>query len=60
MYKHVLKKTPAAAKNNYLNKLYEEYNRKNETDKKQPIKLALFGDFHLDYSYLPGMSTLCD
>jgi|TARA_B110000285_G_C15070596_1_gene587689 hypothetical protein len=44
-----MKKSPAASENNYLNDLYEEYNKKNESERKPPIKMALIGDFHLDY-----------
>jgi sphingomyelin phosphodiesterase len=52
-------KPPLAQSNDYINRLYEEHRDKFNTEGREPIKVAIFTDLHLDYDYTPGMNTEC-
>lgn len=43
-----------------MNKLYDEFDRNEKMNKtKEPIKMVLMSDLHVDYDYTPGMSNNC-
>lgn len=45
--------------NNFVNQLYDDYKKKDASDIKKPIKLAMISDLHVDYEYTPGNSNHC-
>ena len=52
----LMSKTEKALSNDYVNKLYEQYDPQTA---KKPIKIALMSDLHLDFDYQEGMSNDC-
>ena len=52
-------KPEAAKTNDYVNNLYKQHKDKFRTAGRQPIKLALISDLHLDYDYLEGAEADC-
>ena len=49
-------KPPVARNNNFVNGLYEQ--RKEDSDKKL-IKVAMFSDMHVDFTYTEGFNANC-
>jgi sphingomyelin phosphodiesterase len=45
--------------NNFINNLYKQEKKNFRTKGREPLKIVLMSDLHLDYDYTPGMSTNC-
>ena len=53
----VSSKPKIAQHNNFVNNLYHDFQLKES--KKEPIKIVMFADLHIDYDYTPGTSSEC-
>ena len=58
VFDRVNAKPPVAKADNFVNGLYEQ-REKNPSDKKL-IKVALFSDIHIDFTYTEGANANCD
>ena len=58
MFDHVKAKPPVANGDNFVNGLYEQ--REKNTPDKKLIKVALFSDLHIDFTYTEGNNANCD
>ena len=45
--------------NNFINNLYKQEKNNFRTKGREPLKVVLMSDLHLDYDYTPGMSNNC-
>ena len=45
--------------NNFINNLYKQEKKNFRTKGREPLKIVLMSDIHLDYDYTPGMSIDC-
>ena len=50
-------KPPVARNNDFVNELYEQ--RKEDTGDKKLIKVAMFSDLHVDFTYTEGNNANC-
>ena len=56
----MLTEKPEQCQNNdYMNKLYDEHRDQFNSEGREPIRVALMSDLHLDYDYQEGMNSDC-
>jgi len=59
-YFYLLNSKPEQIRNNdFVNKLYEKESKNFRTPGREPIKIAVISDLHIDFDYTPGMSNRC-
>lgn len=45
--------------NNFINNLYKQEKQNFKTKGREPLKVVLFSDLHMDFDYTPGMNNNC-